>query len=595
MTVEDKNKLSRREFLKLAGAGAAFSMAPKFLKETPPPNQSSEKEWPQLVREKLPGGEVKEVLSMVPEINVDNDGNLESRGIRLPFAETQWSKKERTTIEPDAITVHWTGDTDPEGKYVLGVISGYNSVRYRGSVEIVTSAHATIGVYPLEHNGPETQDTDYISILQTQRPENGQPTVSSHIRSVLVPENQAYDNRKHPINALGRMVELYDLPEDYCYLFDFLDNYNYEDANARTISLELLGSNFDSEEGHPPAQLIANTVGVILAYMEKYPDINFSNITGHHEIQMDKGDPGKLFMAELRLVLALKILEGNNERLKDNLFSPFYKEGDTKEETIKRFFDFHWDYVVNSRWSRPKEVYRWEKMTNYWNIYQSLFAKDAIPVADNFILPVEEHDGKRVVLGNGFAIPEAHEGVDLNLQETRRIINEDLGENISSIANGRVVFADKVYGVPGLGNTVVLEHITGGTKVLSLYAHLDEIKVDKGDIVEIGQNIATMGNSGGQMDSHLHFAIFPAATKREREFNHYLQLKYQGKEIGPDYEFETGQIYVVPHTTKEHEIFTYYFSPLSFIEERNTGEVLREEDIEKRPQTLRRESGHIPE
>jgi murein DD-endopeptidase MepM/ murein hydrolase activator NlpD len=362
------------------------------------------------------------------------------------------------------------------------------------------------------------------------------------------------------------LVELYDLPADYCYLFDVLNKSEGEDINRRTVSLELLGSYFD-DEGHPSPQLIANAAGTIVAYVKKYPEIKFANITGHFEIQMDKADPGKRFMAELRLILTLKVLQGDDEKLKDNLFSPFIKEGESRKDAIKRFLDFHWDYLVSSNWNRSLEVNKWEEEANYWNIYQKLFPENATPLTNGFILPVTPTGNKKLVIGNEFAEPQGHEGIDLNLQETRRIINEDLGSEISATANGKVIFADTIPGTLGLGRTIAIEHIVEGTKVISIYSHLEDILVEKGDTVNMGKKIATMGNSGGQMDSHLHFAILPAATKRQKEFSHYLQLKYRGEDVDPYQEIENGRVFIVRSTTRREDIETSYFSPLPFIAE----------------------------
>ena len=51
---------------------------------------------------------------------------------------------------------------------------------------------------------------------------------------------------------------------------------------------------------------------------------------------------------------------------------------------------------------------------------------------------------------------------------------------------------------------VVIEHRLG---VQSAYAHLDNVRVEAGDLVKTGQVIAEVGPSHGRSDVYLHFAI----------------------------------------------------------------------------------------
>jgi len=563
-------KMSRRGFLKVLSLGGASLLIPKRIIPDEGKNLPGEYLWPHLTVEMLPEGEVKEVLQQIPNIVINSEGYLTSNGVRAPFAETDWSRENRRAINPDALVVHWSAHPNPEETTVSGLLYGYNEVRTSrdGSYEFITSAHATIGPYSLEQEASSEPDS-HISILQTQAPRQGALTISSHLRSNLAPEHEAYINTVHPIDSMQVLFPFYGLSRTYNYLPNVLRG-SGEDLNLRTVSLELVGQNFDSQEGHPNPQLIANTAGVIFAYMNKYPEIRFSNINGHFEIQIDKADPGKRFIAELRLLLALKVLIGENQTLKENFFGPFMTESGNLKEAAKRFFDFHWDYLVSSYWGNSKRVFEWESRTGFWNIYKTLFEEAPAQIADHFTLPVSSQGQEEIVYGNRFTEPEAHEGIDLNLQTSRRLIDEDLGHIIASTANGKVIFAGEIPGRPGLGKTIVIEHILpDGAKVLSLYAHLDQIGVSKGQVVRINENIASMGNSGGQVDSHLHFALFPASAKREKELNLYLQLSYQGEDVTPYFEDESGRIYIVPATAGRQFVESHYFEPLDFISEHN--------------------------
>ena len=565
----DKDRqLSRRDFLKLSGAVGGALFIPKSRipneEENPPANL-----WPRLNLESLPEGEIKEVLLQIPNIGINTSGFLTSDRGRVPFAETDWSKEHRRTIAPDALVVHWNGDPNPpEEATVAGILSGYNEQRTsrEWGYEYTTSAHATVGPYPLSQENSAGHES-HISILQTQAPQEGSPTVSSHLRSNLSRESQSYLNASHPINALTLVLPFYGMSKAYNFLPNVLRG-SGEDLNLRTISLELIGKDFDSPEGHPNPQLTANAVGVIFAYLNKYPDIKFSNIMGHFEIQEDKGDPGKKFMAEVRLLLAIKVLSGQNEALKENLFGPFKTESGDLKEAVKRFFDFHWDFLVASYWGHQKKVFEWEGQTGYWTIYKDLFPEGQPEIADRFVLPAHSVPGRDIKYGNRFGIPDNHEGLDINVQSGGGKINEDLGDPVYVTANGKVIFTGQIPGRPGLGKTIVVEHILPqGAKVLSLYAHLDKIGAAKGQIVEIEHQVGAMGNSGSQVDSHLHFALMPASSKRQRELDSYLQLSYKREEVNPYLEDEEGRIYIVSDKVSRQFVEAYYFEPLSFIAE----------------------------
>ncbi len=88
--------------------------------------------------------------------------------------------------------------------------------------------------------------------------------------------------------------------------------------------------------------------------------------------------------------------------------------------------------------------------------------------------------------------------------------NTDLGQNVYAVANGRVAFADhcgKLW-----GNVVILEHIfyenNQRKKIRSLYAHLNEIKVKKGEKIKRRQIIATIGQDPDKTFlAHLHLEL----------------------------------------------------------------------------------------
>jgi hypothetical protein len=70
------------------------------------------------------------------------------------------------------------------------------------------------------------------------------------------------------------------------------------------------------------------------------------------------------------------------------------------------------------------------------------------------------------------------------------VYKTEKGNPISSIQEGRVVISGP--DIPGYGNLVMISHPNG---FLSLYAHCNDIFVEKGDFVSKGMTIANVGSS----------------------------------------------------------------------------------------------------
>jgi murein DD-endopeptidase MepM/ murein hydrolase activator NlpD len=83
--------------------------------------------------------------------------------------------------------------------------------------------------------------------------------------------------------------------------------------------------------------------------------------------------------------------------------------------------------------------------------------------------------------------------------------NSDCGETVFAIAGGTIVFAEDAG--EGWGNVVIIEHyLPDGTRVRSLYGHLQEITKTSGE-VKRREPIGTVGNANGRYLCHLHFEI----------------------------------------------------------------------------------------
>ncbi len=100
-----------------------------------------------------------------------------------------------------------------------------------------------------------------------------------------------------------------------------------------------------------------------------------------------------------------------------------------------------------------------------------------------------------------------HPGEDWNGAGGR---DTDLGQDVFAVANGRVVFAEDCGSL--LGNVVIIEHVFYENherrKIRSLYAHLQTIKVRRGEEVKRRQLIATIGQDPDKtFNAHLHLEL----------------------------------------------------------------------------------------
>jgi septal ring factor EnvC (AmiA/AmiB activator) len=75
------------------------------------------------------------------------------------------------------------------------------------------------------------------------------------------------------------------------------------------------------------------------------------------------------------------------------------------------------------------------------------------------------------------------------------------GNEVKSIANGKIVFADWMR---GFGNLLIIDH---GEGYMSLYGNNQALLRKMGDIVKTGDTIASVGNTGGNETSGLYYEL----------------------------------------------------------------------------------------
>lgn len=96
-----------------------------------------------------------------------------------------------------------------------------------------------------------------------------------------------------------------------------------------------------------------------------------------------------------------------------------------------------------------------------------------------------------------------HRDGKYNVTNFQRGINirAERGEPIRAVADGYAVFANWFK---GFGNMIIIDH---GNHYYTVYAHLEEVFKVKGDRVEKGEVIATVGDSGSLEGPALHFEV----------------------------------------------------------------------------------------
>jgi septal ring factor EnvC (AmiA/AmiB activator) len=91
------------------------------------------------------------------------------------------------------------------------------------------------------------------------------------------------------------------------------------------------------------------------------------------------------------------------------------------------------------------------------------------------------------------------------------MLNATQGTAVQAVHNGKVVFAEWFR---GKGLLLIIDH---GNGYMSLYAHNETLNKKAGDVVEAGDIIATVGDSGGLSSPQLYF-----------------ELRFKGEPINPE-------------------------------------------------------------
>jgi len=80
-------------------------------------------------------------------------------------------------------------------------------------------------------------------------------------------------------------------------------------------------------------------------------------------------------------------------------------------------------------------------------------------------------------------------------------IKADHGEPIRSVFKGKVIYSNWFK---GYGNMIIIDH---GNSYYTVYAHMEETFKSKGEEVDAGEVIATVGDTGSMTGAKLYFEV----------------------------------------------------------------------------------------
>ncbi len=414
---------------------------------------------------------------------------------RAPLAQTLWniersSRRHRLDEKQRwGLVLHWFGDREENNLFLPGYLRGFNGLRQVGSYKTRTSAHFLVGPkLPIPN-------TNGIGIVQTQKADSdGTPFLASHLRPINRDMRTAGNYFVKALYELG-----YQEPGIQSILQDFYDG-PHTDPNCRTIAIEIAGHSFDDVDHLPSQQKIANVLTVVWALMKRYR-ISILDLLGHHEIQLGKADPGKVFLALIRYLIGIIALLDPSPIGKQLVFGPFLSRHGSNKDAVTRYFQFVRDYLLLV--STPKDVYDWEVRSQFGLFTAGLEQNaDVDPGSGEIFLPVR---GEILHAGHRFLIPENHEGIDIRAHtgySAAQLITD--GMCIKLIESER----------PHQKKTAIFRHRQAdGAEYLSIYGHLTSFgALEVGNWYTGGYRVGSMRSSQLNRSQFLHFSLAYGAT-----------------------------------------------------------------------------------
>ena len=466
---KDRQRIGRRDFLKMSAIGAGFLFMPDFLKKAP---KEAGNEWPALSVEAIPQ-EISEVLQAIPQTKIDLGGNLVG-------PETLVSQAPGTSIiapETELMEIRWTAILQ----------------KARDSEDSFTKSHFSVTADGISQN--------------VQPGANGNPLVIWNLAPL---DMDSYRLRGHPyvrtMNGLSfnpdyktdnfkpLLVEIYDgVPVAIC---------------RRAIDIKIdgdLSTKF----------VLANTLSLLrslgkydISPWETLDNLEVYGPNADHRYDLSIGN-----LVKLRYYMGIWALTDPDENFKKLVFGNFIRDGEDYKEAVKRYFLANREYLM--RLVSPVGVQAWDTENKYWFLQDALANDPEVPTAEYFVQPVEHNSGGGYRFAEEISDDENpgkllglyHTGYDFNVGSG----SEELGLPFWPIAKGKVVFSGFVNN--GLGNILIIRHrLPDGPELYSRYAHLDDRYAKAGQIVGPQDLVGTIGMSGHQKYAHLHVDICFSAT-----------------------------------------------------------------------------------
>ena len=492
-------RLSRREFLRLCGLNAAGILFPTGWIARQGLFYDRE---PLSLPEFIAG-----VIDAMPDLTIDQAGKVLLRDPvsalkkPVPLVATQWNRERRhsydrlETGKRWGIVLHWFGDRGPGDQTLDAYLRGFDAMRPVFNYETRTSTHFLVGD---SDPAKVTDNQAQIGIVQTQMPDSdGTPFLGSHLQAL---DYSAHLDRRQYFVQAFRQLESEGIQID-SILEEFFESQVVIDPNLRTIAVDVTGYDFDAPGSLPGMQKIANTTALVWALMKRYR-IRAVDILGHHELQLGKSDPGKKFIALIRLLVGIAaLLEG--DPIEFSLVSTgFGGLAEPLAQTTSRYLRFVRRHLAIV--GTPRDVFEWEATCGFWNIDRALGARDG-PAPYSLVDFQSPVDPGHVQSPTGLSAPPNHEGFDL-LGRTDETF-------IRSVAGGTCLFVGAVPD-PHWGKMAMFGHRrSDGTELVSIYGHLDRIgQIEAGRTYPEPVTVGGIVRTAKYRDPYLHFALAYGAT-----------------------------------------------------------------------------------
>lgn len=129
----------------------------------------------------------------------------------------------------------------------------------------------------------------------------------------------------------------------------------------------------------------------------------------------------------------------------------------------------------------------------------------------DFVYPLEYIQGKQYKITAKFAEKRNYSNVDNVYHEGLDLVIYDSGKipDIVAPAKGKIIALIKNLALHG--NVVIIDHGEGIISVLAHLAYFDN-SIELGDLVEQGQVLGSMGNSGATTSYHVHWTVMINGT-----------------------------------------------------------------------------------